>query len=70
MKKIENFIIRKWFWLSIGLVLTRFAVERCYEQRGWFYIGGEWFIIPAIILASNIVPSIVCQIVNVFSKEV
>lgn len=69
MRKIKRCIVRNWFWITVGLVLTRFAVEKCYEQRGGFFIGGEWFILPLILMTKYLIPAFVSEIVNVFVEE-
>lgn len=47
MKKMLNYIAKNWVWLFIGLVFTQYVVVKCHGQRGGFYIGGEWLILPA-----------------------
>lgn len=51
MRKIRRYIIKNWFWIVLGLVLTRKAMEYCYRQRGSFQVGGEFFILPVILMA-------------------
>lgn len=50
MRALEQFICRNWIWLTIGIVLTRVAVEAAYNERGRIAIGGEWLILPTILL--------------------
>lgn len=59
MRKIRRYIIRNWFWIVLGLVLTRKAMEYCYRQRGSFQVGGEFFILPVILMAVYLIPNIV-----------
>lgn len=59
MRKIRRYIIRNWFWIVLGLILTRNAMEYCYRQRGSFQIGGEIFILPVILMAAYLIPNIV-----------
>ena len=69
MMKIKHYIFRNWFWLTVGLVFTRFAVEKCYEARGGFFIGGEWFILPLILMTKYLIPAFISEIVNVLGEE-
>ena len=43
-------------------------IEECYIQRKGFYIGGEWLIVPIVLIAIHIVPSVIKEIINA-SKE-
>lgn len=55
MKKLEKYIVRNWIWLVIGLILTRKAVEYAYAERGYVTFGGEWLVLPVILLAVHMV---------------
>lgn len=50
MKKMEKCIDRNWIWLTTGMILTRKAVEFAYAERGYVAFGGEWLILPVIML--------------------
>ena len=69
MRKIRRYIIRNWFWIVLGLVLTRKAMEYCYRQRGSFQVGGEFFILPVILMAVYLIPNIVRDVLGVFREE-
>ena len=69
MRKIRRYIIKNWFWIVLGLVLTRKAMEYCYRQRGSFQVGGELFILPVILMAVYLIPNIVRDILGAFGEE-
>ena len=69
MRKIRRYIIRNWFWIVLGLVLTRKAMEYCYRQRDSFQVGGEFFILPVILIAVYLIPNIVRDVLGVFREE-
>lgn len=48
IKKYKAYVIA----LGIGLILTPFAIRFAYMERGYFAIGGEWFVLPLILLAA------------------
>lgn len=50
MKKMDKFITRNWIWLVAGLILTRKAVEFAYAERGYVAFGGEWFVLPLMLM--------------------
>ncbi len=55
MKKLEKYIVRNWIWLVIGLILTRKAVEYAYAERGYAAFGGEWLVLPMILMVVHLV---------------
>ena len=55
MKTVKKFLLRNWFWLSLGLVLTRKAVECAYYERGYVAVGGEWMILPVLMITVHFV---------------
>lgn len=69
MRKIERYIIKNWILIAVGLMLTRIAVKSCYEQRGEFYIGGEWLILPVMLVTVYLIPAIIKDFADVFGKE-
>lgn len=54
MTKLEKWIIKNWFWLSVGCVLTRKAVKYAYLERGYKAVGSEWLILPLLLFAVKI----------------
>ena len=54
MKKFKSYISKNWFWIVVGLVLTKVAVEMAYAERGYIAYGGEWFILPLVLMAVEI----------------
>lgn len=50
MKKMEKYIDRNWIWLATGMILTRKAIEFAYVERGYVAFGGEWLILPVMML--------------------
>ncbi len=47
---------------AISFILTPFAVSAAYNQRGYFAIGGEYLILPLMILVMNLFDSIVSDV--------
>ena len=44
-KKVRRFVRLYWFWVSLGLVLTKVSVEAAYIERGYKAYGGEWLVL-------------------------
>lgn len=51
MKRVRRYIAKNWFWIAAGLLLTAPAVKMAYAQRGYVAYGGEWLVLPLILLA-------------------
>jgi len=68
MKKIQKYIIKSCLIITLEVILLKILIEECYIQRKGFYIGGEWLIVPIVLIAIRIVPSVIKEIINA-SKE-
>lgn len=69
MKKVKSFILREWFPISIGMVLTVKAVQVAYNQRGVFALGGECLVLPVVVLGANILECLLHTIAWIISEE-
>lgn len=51
MKNLMRYIAENWYWILIGIAGTRLSVEAAYVERGGFAVGGEWLVLPMVLLA-------------------
>ncbi|WP_213996432.1 hypothetical protein [Tepidanaerobacter syntrophicus] len=49
----------------VGTVFTPLAIHSAYIQRGYFAIGGEYLIIPFMLIMARLVEAII-KAINVF----
>lgn len=54
-KKVRRFVRLYWFWVSLGLVLTKVSVEAAYIERGYRAYGGEWLVLPVVLIVGYFV---------------
>ena len=54
-KKVRRFVRLYWFWVSLGLVLTKVSVEAAYSERGYKAYGGEWLVLPVVMIVGYFV---------------
>ena len=54
-KKVRRFVRLYWFWVSLGLVLTKVSVETAYIERGYKAYGGEWLVLPVVMIVGYFV---------------
>ena len=52
---MKKYLTKNWRLILAGIVLTAFAVPHTYTTRGYFAIGGEWLILPAILMTAYMV---------------
>ncbi len=69
MKKLARYINRYWWVIIAGIILTKVSVEKMYGQRGGFYIGGEWLLIPFIIMVTAAVPQMIREFFDLYREE-
>ena len=70
MKKMEKYIVRNWIWLATGLILTRKAIEFAYAERGYVAFGGEWLVLPVMMMLVHTVRNVRSSIFAAFGEEV
>lgn len=56
---MKKFIGRYWLTIIVSMIITAYAVRYAYRARGYFAVGGEWFILPTIILLRIELPGII-----------
>lgn len=61
-RKIRGFVLRNWFWTVLGCVLTKKAVETAYLERGYMAVGGEWLVLPVILMTVGLVRDVFREI--------
>ena len=70
MKKMEKYIVQNWIWLMTGLILTRKAIEFAYAERGYVAFGGEWLVLPVMMMLVHMVRDVRSSIFATFGEEV
>ncbi len=68
MRKVMRFIYREWIWITLGIIFTRFAVEYAYQERGYMAYGGEWLVLPVLLLAVNMARDVIGSLMVVFGE--
>lgn len=69
MQKVKRFIYREWIWITLGIILTRFAVEYAFQERGYLAYGGEWLVLPVLLMTVNMARNIAGTVVVIFGGE-
>ena len=54
-RKVRRFVRLYWFWVSLGLILTKVSVEAAYAERGYKAYGGEWLMLPITLIVGYFV---------------
>lgn len=54
-------------WILLGVWLTKLSVEYAYEWRGYQAVGGEWLVLPALLMVVHFFRTGIWELVEVFS---
>lgn len=68
MRAVERYISRNWLWIIAGLILTEVFVKVGYAERGYVAYGGEWLILPLLLLIAEVAKEISDLVRNLFGS--
>lgn len=63
---MKRYVLENWFWIISGCVLTRQAIDYAYLERGYKAIGGEWLVLPVILLSVHMARETIRSVIAVF----
>lgn len=63
MVAVKEYLLKNWFWIVIGIVFTKFAIRAAYIERGYLAYGGEWLVLP-LLLMSAVLARDICDAVE------
>ena len=66
---MKKYLAKNWHLILAGIALTAFAVPHTYSTRGYFAIGGEWLILPVILMIAYMVKVFTQDIFNIIYFE-
>lgn len=69
MKGFRRFILKNWFWITLGCILQRKAIEAAYLERGIKTLGGEILVLPLVLLAVALFRDIFWIVVEALQAE-
>lgn len=69
LRRVKRFMHREWIWITLGIILTRFAVEYAYQERGYMAYGGEWLVLPVLLMTVNMARNIAGTLIVIFGGE-
>lgn len=59
LKKVKRFAIHYWLSLSLGMIATPFAIQYAYRDRGRLAFGGEYLILPVMVMGAYLLEQVV-----------
>ena len=65
LKKVKRFIIHYWLSISLGMIATPFAVQYAYRDRGRLAFGGEYLVLPAMVMGAYLLRQVVPAVIQV-----
>ena len=67
-KDIKQLLLRNWIWIILGLIATKHAVFYAYQDRGYMAIGGEYLVLPVILMIASMARSIAWALMEILSE--
>lgn len=58
-----------WVWIVIGCILTKMAIKYAYIERGYRAYGGEWLILPVILIFVSFVKDMISEVRRIREEE-
>lgn len=63
---MKRYVLENWLWIIFGCILTRLAVDYAYLERGYKAVGGEWLVLPVILLSVHMTRETIRSVIAVF----
>lgn len=64
LKKTKRFIMHYWLSISLGMIATPFAIQYAYQDRGRLAFGGEYLVLPAMVMGAYLLRQVVPAILE------
>lgn len=69
MRKASGFVLKNWLWITLGIILTKSAVGYAYQERGYMAYGGEWLVLPIVLLAVKLARDVIGSVMVMFGES-
>lgn len=69
MRKVKNYLTRNWLLIVAGCIVQTKLVYLAYEQRGYFWFGGEMLALLAMLAAWEYVKMVIRIILEVYREK-
>ena len=66
---MKKYLVKNWHLILAGIALTAFALPHTYSIRGYFAVGGEWLILPVILMFDYLVRAVMKDIFDTLNFE-
>lgn len=66
---MKKYLAKNWHLILTGIALTAFSVPHTYQTRGYFAVGGEWLILPVILMFDYLVRKIMQDVFNIINFQ-
>lgn len=69
MKVIKRYISRNWLLIVTGLILMKVCIKIAYVERGYIAYGGEWLILPVLLMLAEVIRNVCDAVRYLLGKE-
>ncbi len=66
---MKKYLAKNWRLILAGTLLTAFAAAHTYEARGYFAVGGEWLVLPVILMFDCLVRAVMQDVFDIINFE-
>lgn len=69
LKGAKRFILHYWLAISLGMIATPKAIETAYEQRGYVAFGGEYIVLPTVVMIAYLAENIFYAVLDIIYDD-
>lgn len=69
LKRVKRFVMRYWLAISVGMIGTAKAAELAYSERGYMAFGGEYLVLPVVVMGVYLTENLFYAVVEIISDE-
>lgn len=66
---VKKYLAKNWKLILGGIILTACAVPYAYKTRGYLAAGGEWLILPVLLMAASLAEIILGDMLQLIHFE-
>ena len=70
LKKAKRFVVHYWLSISLGMIATPFAVQHAYRDRGRLAFGGEYLVLPAMVMGAYLFRQVVLAVIHSYPDDI
>lgn len=66
---MKKYLTKNRYLILAGVALTALAILYTYKTRGYFAVGGEWLLLPAMLMCDYLAGAVMQDIFDIINFE-